>query len=550
MKSKKDIRYIVLLNSLRIEKWQFESLEILIKAGFSPQLIVLQGQKNNSLPPSFMNKITNYPWKNLLFRLYHRFFFKPNAKQLVDASKLVSDFEKKTFIPESKGISNHLKQEDLETIKALKPHFILRFGFGILKGEILDIPEYGVWSYHHGDEENYRGAPPGFWEIYNNENANASILQIISDKLDAGKIIQKSWFKTINHSWSFHLNRLLFETSKMPLQSCRDIVNGHFNETRSSSLGKIYKSPNNFQFLVFMLKIFINKIAFHYNRFFKAEDWKTYLLKTPVNTFVENPEKHLAESEIIEIPNKHKEHFYADPFIHKVDNRNILFMESYDYKKKYGHIAHYDTERKVFGVSLDSGKHLSYPGIYELNKELYCIPESFSSNGIELYKLNKETLKFNHYRTLLPDVAAVDPTMLYYNGKYWIFFTKQHLPSVHLYIYYADSPDSEFKPHANNPVKSDIRNARPGGAFIHKDGNIYRPVQNCEHHYGASMFIQKITELSTNSYKEELFKIINPNERFDYNQGIHTLNGNEEYTVIDGKKFCFKWANFFNQFTK
>jgi methionyl-tRNA formyltransferase len=42
---------------------------------------------------------------------------------------------------------------------------LLRFGFNILSGEILTVARYGVWSYHHGDNDYYRGGPPHFWEL-------------------------------------------------------------------------------------------------------------------------------------------------------------------------------------------------------------------------------------------------------------------------------------------------------------------------------------------------------------------------------------------------
>ena len=53
-------------------------------------------------------------------------------------------------------------------IAALLSHdldVILRFGFNILRGEVLTSARYGIWSFHHGDNEFYRGGPPLFWEV-------------------------------------------------------------------------------------------------------------------------------------------------------------------------------------------------------------------------------------------------------------------------------------------------------------------------------------------------------------------------------------------------
>ena len=40
--------------------------------------------------------------------------------------------------------------------------FMLRVGFNIIRGEILNVPKYGVWSFHHDDEVKYRGGPAGY----------------------------------------------------------------------------------------------------------------------------------------------------------------------------------------------------------------------------------------------------------------------------------------------------------------------------------------------------------------------------------------------------
>ena len=42
----------------------------------------------------------------------------------------------------------------------------IRFGFNVIRGGILDVARYGVWSYHHGDHREYRGSPAFFWEMY------------------------------------------------------------------------------------------------------------------------------------------------------------------------------------------------------------------------------------------------------------------------------------------------------------------------------------------------------------------------------------------------
>jgi folate-dependent phosphoribosylglycinamide formyltransferase PurN len=61
---------------------------------------------------------------------------------------------------------------------------------GILQGDILTQPEYGVISYHHGDIREYRGAAPtGFWQHLNDEKYAGITLQRLNEELDAGEIV-------------------------------------------------------------------------------------------------------------------------------------------------------------------------------------------------------------------------------------------------------------------------------------------------------------------------------------------------------------------------
>lgn len=68
---------------------------------------------------------------------------------------------------------------------------VFHFGLGILNGEILTQPKYGVVGYHFGDIRKYRGGPPGFWEYINMEDKCDIIVQKYTEELDAGHIICK-----------------------------------------------------------------------------------------------------------------------------------------------------------------------------------------------------------------------------------------------------------------------------------------------------------------------------------------------------------------------
>ena len=70
---------------------------------------------------------------------------------------------------------------------------ILINGFGIIKKELLSITPLGMLSYHHGNMRYYRGMPPAFWELYNNEKVIGITVQKLESGLDCGiPIVEKT----------------------------------------------------------------------------------------------------------------------------------------------------------------------------------------------------------------------------------------------------------------------------------------------------------------------------------------------------------------------
>ena len=81
--------------------------------------------------------------------------------------------------------------EDIKKIRDRNLDLIIRLESGILKGEIFKSAKKGIISFHHGDNKFYRGLPPGFWEVYNNDPTTGFVIQKLNEKLDDGEIIFK-----------------------------------------------------------------------------------------------------------------------------------------------------------------------------------------------------------------------------------------------------------------------------------------------------------------------------------------------------------------------
>ena len=97
------------------------------------------------------------------------------------------------MMTDQKQWSDYFDESDVDKIRDFKIDVLIRSGFGILRGSILDTAKYGIWSYHHGDSELNRGGPAAFWESMQSAPVTGSMLQILSEDLDNGEVLCRSY---------------------------------------------------------------------------------------------------------------------------------------------------------------------------------------------------------------------------------------------------------------------------------------------------------------------------------------------------------------------
>jgi hypothetical protein len=116
---------------------------------------------------------------------------------------------------------------DVEALARLRLDFVLAFlGYHVLRGGILTVPRYGVWSYHHGDPEAYRGAPPGLWEVHDGAPTSGAMLQRLTEALDAGVVLRCERVATIQTSWRRNRSQLYARSVPWAAETCRRILAG------------------------------------------------------------------------------------------------------------------------------------------------------------------------------------------------------------------------------------------------------------------------------------------------------------------------------------
>src|SRR5207249_8137031 len=77
----------------------------------------------------------------------------------------------------------------VETLRNLNADLGVVLGTRILKRSTFSIPRIGCLNVHMGKVPEYRGLPPGFWELYEKQSSAGVTIHFVDDGLDTGEIV-------------------------------------------------------------------------------------------------------------------------------------------------------------------------------------------------------------------------------------------------------------------------------------------------------------------------------------------------------------------------
>ncbi len=546
--SRQKIRFGVMCFSREFPLWQAQCIrQVMAMDGVELVLLIQEAEASNF--HSFFQRVSRIKWNQFFFQVYNNFLAKPPASHLEDLSNELSTIPMIPCKVLRKGrFSQYFSEEDLETIRGYDLDFILRFAFGIIRGEILKVPRYGVWSFHNDDEEKYRGGPPCFWEIDHSDPVTGSILQRLTNRLDGGVILRKGYFPTELTSYKRNLHQAFMNCAEWPAQVVQDIRNGvtdYVEAPPSKTEAPIYYSPTNIQMLTYGYKLFRNTWRDLRRSLFEHDQWNVGLIRKPIHSFLD-PE---FQPKIEWFPPPQKGQFFADPFAIKKDETITVLFEELRYVTYKGRIFAYQfhddpKQAELFPV-MEEPFHLSYPYLFEYKGQVYCVPEKYHTQEIALYRAQTLPHKWNKVATLVENIQGVDATLFRYGDRWWLSCTDQRDgPCFKLRLWYAEDLLGPWKPHANNPVKVDIRGARPGGTPFWHDGRLYRPAQDCSAQYGSRVVINRIDKISPIEFHETPVAYVEADKTSPYPKGCHTVSALGEWTIVDGKRNKFIWDAF------
>jgi hypothetical protein len=516
----------LLLNEMQVPRYVYQVIEDITRSNFAVIRLTVMHQQPQ-------------PYKAALYSWYSQFDVKhyplhPDPFELIDASSLLT---KVPSLP-SEAIPSH----NLDVI--------FHFGSNILEADLLKSARYGIWSFHYGDNDFYRGGPPYFWELVEDASLSGVILQVLTGQPYAGPVLAKIQFPTLpglsqqSNRWAPYLG-----STHMVIQKLHELHENGWDFVLAKCIptapyqGKRnpYQSPTNVDMVCWLAPRVTSKAL---TKPFRKTDivwhWRLGLRVGGQAIHASACDRCPADVSGFRWLESPKGYNWADPFFLQKNGTLWLFFEDYIYGEGRAIIrvapVNRDGTLGEIRTCLDLGYHTSYPYVFEHQGEIFMLPETLSNRTVELYRATSFPYQWRLEKVLFQgDVTDTSP---WFDGERWWFFTCVEEPKgiiAQCLLFSADSLTGDWKAHPANPISSDVRFARNAGAIFSKGGQTFRPTQNCAGNYGRSMSLREIVAINPDQYVERGALDIEPDPAWNY-IGLHTYNFSGDVEVIDGMK--------------
>jgi hypothetical protein len=451
--------------------------------------------------------------------------------------------------PTADGGGTALAEPARERLQGRDLDFILSFLTAPCPPQLLEAARYGVWAYQFGDWMKYRGRSGGFWEFYEAEPVSAAMLVRLQRAADSVVVLREAYLRTNLLSYARTREQLLARIAHWPTQVCLDMRNGVLERLTSQPLVSAARergAPTRVQLLNCRCRIAARTVRIFLRSLFRHDQWNVGRIDQPIASFLHSDRS--ASVQWLEAPKRSE--FHADPFGIKRDGRLTILYEHFSYRGNLGIIAAIEPASGARSAAVQIGPqpavHLSYPFLIDVEGRLFCIPESCAAQEIGLYEVERFPDRWVKVANLLEGIPIVDATIFRHEGTWWLAGSEAAAKGTtcELHLWHATAITGPWHPHAANPVKIDVRSARPGGTPFYENGVLYRPAQDCSRTYGGRVIINRVVTLTTTAFEEVPAAVVEPDPAGRYPAGLHTLSQVGDITLIDGKREVFSPAEF------
>jgi len=430
-----------------------------------------------------------------------------------------------SFASDYDGIWQKLPPEIVRLLNDGGFDVILKFGMGLLR--VPEEAELGVpiLSYHHGDPDYYRGRPAGFWETVEGRRVVGQIVQVIGNKLDAGRVV--AFAETRVLPWSYRATLMeSFRHSPLLINTAiRNAVSGRTLE--KTSQGRNFRLPSNLQTAGFTLRMAMRMIRrLGYGAFIEKR-WRVSTAPVDaadVEALIAG-DAFPANATWNEGPVMTGFTFYADPFF--TSQPQGILVEALEARTGLGRILMVQGDEHQYVASVPG--HMSYPAVARIAGEEIVLPETSEWTDPMIYTATPEGLKARVKLRVQGSPRLVDATLFEHADTIYLFANIASEGSNSLRLWSAATLDDEFLPHPASPLRITPSGGRMGGAIAEVNGRLFRFGQDFTSSYGDGLFSFEITKMTPHEYQERRVGRI----RFSDRKGPHTINLREGEIVFD-----------------
>ena len=405
-------------------------------------------------------------------------------------------------------------------------------------GWLAERSRYGVWNMTFGQNGDQRTqSTPAFWEVIEGRPSTETRLCVHRKDLNKTVSLYVSVAPSDRRSVSRSQNHIYWKISAALARKIQILwedpdafperlkAAASFEVTRNPSL-----APSNLEVVRAGTLLMRRYVADKWSSTLYREQWALAYRHGTGDQLLTGPFHQL-------IPPLDR--FWADPFPIRVGNDHYIFHEELLFSTGKGSIVVTvmdDTGHTAGPIPiLETDYHLSYPFVFQWDGDFFMMPETASRRQVELYRCVDFPARWKLERVMLRGLTALDPTPAFLFGRWWLFanvpaYGAGHLDELHLF--HADSPLGPWTPHRANPIKSDVRSARPAGRIFENHGEFHRPAQDCSTRYGSAVVINRILQLNPETYEEIEMGRVGRDWGLQV-EGVHTFNAADNITVID-----------------
>ncbi len=530
------LRVGLLLDSICLPLWAQDAIHHL-KSSPAVEIAALfldaDCREDNPLDPAEQG------WNRAFYRAFcqfdkNKFLESPDVLERSDVSELTREWplHKIRLLRNGQGFT--FSSADLNRIRDQQLDVLLFLGEKDRWGDIPRLARHGLWAFQFGSQQ-----PPAFWEVVEGIPTIPSGLYICADEEAEERLIYASVAPGDNISPAVIRNHIYQKSAQFPVRKLEQLyhfgdraLDPEFCPAPEGVLPSPRREgiPGNLQMTLAFSRLIGGFIKDVYKRKVDME------ARWDIAFRFGGDRLDISNLQVISPP---KGGFWADPFPWQHEGRYYIFFEELMFSDKKGVLRVMEVKRDGSWSDpvtiLEKDYHLSYPFLFEWEGDLYMLPETMQNGTIEVYRCVSFPDKWELHKVLMEGIKAVDATLLQRDGRWWMFVSMAVNNGEawdEVSLFYADNPFGPWTPHPCNPVRSDVRSARPAGWLFERDGRLYRPAQDCSVCYGHALSINEVIRLDTERYEEKEVKRILPRPELN-EMGIHTVNQAGDLIVFD-----------------